>query len=185
MRFTLQSPYAWQAPARAAPAPASSTPAVRPPPPETIVVDGRRLPKPTEGDVIPGYRIWWIASKPADYRVDQRHVDRLWADAHRLESDLPNRSGSSALAGGLNDVARFFPRMWMWLALGALALVVRRPRGVWPVLAVALLGLAVVLATLVGLAPALEYRLPFDPAFVLFGIAALTAASRHGRAAPG
>lgn len=185
-RFTFRAAYTWKPPPPAGTPPPTASPAAKPPAPETIVVNGRRLPKPTQGDVIPGSRLWWLQSSP-DKRVDpnrtpvwlnqadREHFERLQADARELGADLPNRSGSSGLATVLNDLSRVFPRMAIWLLIGILALAVRRPPGLRPLVGLTCLALALILGTLLGMPPALEYRVPLDPIFVLFGLAALTA----------
>ena len=64
--------------------------------------------------------------------------------------------------------------MAIWLAVGLVALLIRRPNGKRALLVIVGLPLALLVGTLLGMPPALEYRVPFDPAFILFAIAALT-----------
>ena len=177
MRSELASAYTWQAPARQ-------------------VVHPSLTPAPASGEANPepGGVLWWVASTP-DRRitkgphglvwadpVDQRHYERMISSVRSLEDDLPNRNGSVAAARALNDVGRIYPRMWLLVGVGLAALLVRRPHGWRVLLALPVLGLAVLVGTMLGMPAALEYRLPFDPLFVLLAASALLA---PGRSLPG
>ena len=164
--------------------------------PETIVVDGRTLPKPTEGEPIPAARESGFASTPDDLRVrevwtsptDHHLVFRDPADARRaaeLERGLgdsfdafPSRQGSAALAEALNTASRLYPRNVVLLLVGLVAVAVRRPRG-WQILA-ALVAPALLLcvATMTGVYPVAEYVVPLAPAFVLLAAAGLVGERR-------
>jgi hypothetical protein len=172
VRIELDSGYAWTASVR--PAPAPSAPKAR--------AAAAQAADPND----PGGILWWLASTPDGHirpvpnglvwtnPGGQAHAAWLKRSVQRLESDLPNRSGSTRVATLLNDWAHGFPRMTLWLVLGLAALLVRRPRGWRLPSALALLGLVVVVATVAGMPPGIEYRLPFDPLFVLFAAAAVT-----------
>ena len=106
--------------------------------------------------------------KPRFARI-QREVDDLF-------SALPDRAGSAQLALRLNQLSRWFPRPWMWIVVGLVAIAVRRPRR-WPTLLVlAGAAFAVVLLNAVGLFADLHFVLPVAPAFVLLGLAGLLGA---------
>ena len=61
----------------------------------------------------------------------------------------------------------------MWIMLGVVAIVLRRPRD-WPILAVlSIAAFAVVFLNAVGLFADLHFVLPVAPAFVVFGLAGL------------
>jgi hypothetical protein len=86
---------------------------------DTIVVDGKRLPKPTEGQRIPAPHeqapttedggITTVWTSPTErHLVFARAADRARLDAlHRrqdeLASNLPDRTGSTTLARRLNQ----------------------------------------------------------------------------------
>lgn len=145
----------------------------------------------------PGGIVWWLATTPDGHirrgenglvwstRGGQAHAAWLNRAAVRLQSDLPNRNGSPTVANALNELSRYYPRIVVWLLAGVLALALRRPRRWRLPTALAALGLVALLATIAGMPPGLEYRLPFDPLFLLFAIAMLTipARSRRVRAA--
>ena len=168
-RFALDKPYSWHVASRAVQRATASQPSNA----------------PSTGPELGGV-LWWLASTPDGHITsqagrlvwsnpqDQAHADWLLRAANRLQSDLPNRDGSGALSRALNRLSSFYPRMVLWLAVGVVALAIRRPNGKRALLVIVGLPLALLVGTLLGLPPALEYRVPFDPAFVLFGLAALT-----------
>lgn len=147
----------------------------------------------------PGGYLWWLASTPDGHITqerdsagrqlsmvwrdprDQAHVATLNANVARLQADLPNRDGSPTVARALNRLSQLYPRMAVWLAVGVVALLVRWPRGTRVLLVLAAISLLVIVGTLLAMPTALEYRVPFDPIFVLLGVAALTGTSRSTR----
>jgi hypothetical protein len=155
----------------------------------TVRVKGKRLPAPSEGQPIPaGQSVWisrpdncirdvWTSAtehhftfckpgmKPRFERI-QRRLDGLFAA-------LPSRSGNAQLALRLNQASRWYPRLILWIALGLIALVVRRPRGAPALVAIALAALAVIVLNALGLFADPRFALPVAPAFVLFGSCAL------------
>jgi hypothetical protein len=163
--------------------------------PATVVINGKRLPAPTEGEPIPAGQVVWISrpdqsirqvwTSPTEWHFEFEHPgDRARFQAITHETDdlfaaLPDRQGNAALALRLNQLSRWFPRPWMWILLGAIAIAWRRPRG-WPILvALALAGFAVVLLNALGLFADLHFLLPVAPAFVLLGLAGLLGARRR------
>jgi hypothetical protein len=158
-------------------------------PSPTVEVKGRKLPAPTEGQPVPaGQSVWisrpdncirdvWTSAtehhftfckpgmKPRFERI-QRRLDGLFAA-------LPARTGNAQLALRLNQASRWYPRLILWIALGLVALVVRRPRGALTLVAIALAALAVIVLNALGLFADPRFALPVAPAFVLFGSCAL------------
>ncbi|MEP7225248.1 MAG: hypothetical protein ABI783_09850, partial [Actinomycetota bacterium] len=100
------------------------------------------------------------------FRKIERERDKLF-------SALPGRSGNATLALRLDQLSRWFPRPWMWIALGLVAMAIRRPRSSATLVAIALSALAVVVLNAFGLFADLHFVLPVAPAFVLFGAGAL------------
>jgi hypothetical protein len=165
--------------------------------PATVVVNGVRLPAPTEGEPIPPGQVVWI-SRP-DQRIrqvwtspttwhfefgeerDRPRFRRIVHDEAKLFAALPDRSANARLALRLNPMSRWYPRPWMWIVLGAIAIAWRRPKG-WPTLvALALAALAVIALNAVGLFADLHFMLPVAPAFVLLGVAGLLGTSELER----
>lgn len=158
-------------------------------PPATVVIHGRRLPTPTEGEPIPAGQVVWISrpdrsirqvwTSPTRWHFEFEHPQdrvrfrQITRERDGLFAALPDREGNARLALRLNQLSRWYPRPWMWILLGLIAVAVRRPRG-WPILgALALAAFAVVLLNALGLFADLHFLLPVAPAFVLLGIAGL------------
>jgi hypothetical protein len=160
--------------------------------PATIVVDGKRLPVPTEGEPIPAGQVVWISrpdnsirqvwTSPTDWHFEfarpseRARFERVERRREELFDVLPDRAGNASLALRLNQLSRWFPRPWMWILLGLVAIGVRRPRGWSTLAALALAALAVVLLNALGLFADLHFVLPVAPAFVLLGLAGLLGA---------
>jgi hypothetical protein len=155
----------------------------------TVVVGGRTLPAPTEGEPIPAGQVVWISrpdqsirqvwTSPTEWRFEFDHAaDRARFQEIRREVDdlfagLPDRTGNARLALRLNQLSRWFPRPWMWIVLGVAGIAWRRPRG-WPTLvALAVSAFSVVLLNALGLFADLHFVLPVAPAFVLLGLGGL------------
>ena len=110
-------------------------------------VAGGQLPEPSEGQPIPSASVSAFISTPdgrfrevwtsptehgivADDPEDAAHLDRLNRRVDELFGEFPDRGGSAELGRWLDRASRWFPRPVFWLALGLVALAVRRPRGV-------------------------------------------------------
>jgi hypothetical protein len=177
--------------------------------PEYVTVDGRRLPKPSEGELIPRSAFWWLFSTPDGRlwiedtiagnvhfreRRDEEHARRLDRDTARLVSMLPARNGSAEAAAILERLSRWYPAMLFWIVAGIAGFAARRGRDLRIPGFLTCLALAVVVATALSQTATAEYRLPFDPIFVLFGVAGVLGRSdpissldrlrRRGRASP-
>jgi len=158
----------------------------------TVVINGKRLPAPTEGEPIPAGQVVWISrpdrsirqvwTSPTRWHFEFQHpyerarFDEILRETDDLFAGLPDRDGNATLALRLNQLSRWFPRPWMWILLGVIAVAWRRPRG-WPILvALALAAFAVVLLNALGLFADLHFLLPVAPAFVLLALAGLLGA---------
>jgi hypothetical protein len=152
-------------------------------------VKGRALPVPSEGDIIPASRqgadtstpdnsIRWDWSNiesphPIFSPAEQRRNDRLHAETAKLTADLPNRAGSPTMAKWLNRISNHFPSMTEWLIVGLLGLLPGRRRRALVTALLAGLALVVVVITAAATPATPQYRVPFDPVFILFGLAAI------------
>jgi hypothetical protein len=177
VKTELVSPYVWPAPVQ---------------PQLVAAANAAAAPAPQSDPNDPGGILWWLASTPDGHiraggpdglvftnPGGQAHYRWLTAAVDGMQSHLPDRNGSKSAASFLNRVNRYLPRIWMWLLLGVLALALRRPSRMLLPVALAALGLVVVVGTMIGMPAALAYRLPVDPLFVLFACAALTAPRRR------
>jgi hypothetical protein len=154
-----------------------------------VEVKGRRLPAPTEGEPIPSGQNAWI-SRP-DNRIrdvwtsatrhhfvfenpnDRPRFDEIVRERDALARALPDRTANAWLALRLNQASRWFPRPILWIALGLIALFLRRPRGARVLVALSLAALLVIVFNALGLFADPHFALPVAPAFVLLGIGAL------------
>ncbi|MGZ4398866.1 MAG: hypothetical protein ACXVZ1_10690 [Gaiellaceae bacterium] len=176
------------------PATASAQTTAQAPPQQTIVVDGRRLPKPTEGEPIPAAHqgvttpdnsVREVWTSPTEHhfvfsnRREQQRGEKINAEDGRLVSQLPPWSGSSTFALFLNRVSHVFPPAGFWLLVGVVATAWRRPRGGTPVVALVLIGLFVIVVSALGNPPVIEYAIPFVPAFALLALYGLLAPRRR------
>ena len=172
---------------------------VQPPEPEqsaTVVHGGKRLPEPSEGQLIPAGQNLWISrpdnrirdvwtsptqrhfvfERPADeprFRLIQRRLDELFAG-------LPSRSANAQLARRFSQASRWYPRPIVWLVVGLVALAIRRPRGSTVLLALTLAAMLVVLLNALGLPFDVHYILPVAPAFVLLATGGLLGRTEAG-----
>jgi hypothetical protein len=165
------------------------------PPAPSFEDDGAVLPNPQANLLVEGvpYGFVWCASDYLDSCTLER-PELVWDDASRQEryreivsrirgwdADLPERDGVDAADEVLNRITPRFPRPPFWIALAAVGLAFRRPRG-WRTIAVLLASAAAVLlihAASQGVAP--EFALPLYPLFLVMGLAAVAGepAARH------
>jgi Dolichyl-phosphate-mannose-protein mannosyltransferase len=165
---------------------------------ETIVVGGRVLPKPSEGEAIPGAReggpttpdnsirtVWTSATEHHlvfDRPEDERRYGELHRDIDEVADGLPDRNGSYDLALLLNRSSRWFPPPILWLLAGTAALAWRRPANALALAAPTLAALVIVVAVALG-APAIpHFAVPVLPAFALLLAGALLGPRRGVRA---
>jgi hypothetical protein len=162
----LRIPYVWRVPSVA-----------KPPPSSTSSPSPSVAAKPTSAsapDDDPGGRYWWLASTPDGRPPNPSSIARMMRELKGLHANFPDRSGSPTLAAILNRISRIYPWAGLWLAVTAIALVVRRPAGSVVLLFTAALALAAIIFTELGEPPGLAYGLPFVPIFILCGVAAVT-----------
>jgi hypothetical protein len=153
---------------------------------ERVVIRGQRLPRPSEGQPIPGGQVAWISrpdqsirqvwTSPTTYHFEfrkprqRRRFDEIQKRLRELTGGLSDRQGNAQLSLRLNQLSRWYPRPIHWLAIGVLALVVHRPRERLLLLALPLGAMLVVFVNALGLFTDLHFLLPVAPAFVLFGV---------------
>jgi hypothetical protein len=158
-----------------------------------VVVNGRRLPAPTESQPIPashfgpslhtlygGAReVWRSATEHSfvyDDPRDERRVEKFDEDTADLAMRIPTRDANAPLVHRLNQASRAFPPPVFWLVLGAVSLAFRRPRRSLVAVAPAIAGLVVIAGTSLVAVPVSEYALPVSPAFVLLAAGGLVGA---------
>ncbi len=169
-------------------------PSTEPAEADTVVIGGKELPRPTEGEPIPSGQVVWISrpdqsirqvwTSPTEWHFefedprDRPRFQRIERETDALFEALPDRNGNAQLGLRLNQLSRWFPRPWLWMLLGLVAIALRRPRGSMTLIALALAALAVVVLNALGLFADLHFLLPVAPAFVLLGLGGLLGSRR-------
>jgi hypothetical protein len=169
----------------------ASAPAPRPsgralqstsPPP----ADDEPIPSSREAPYIstPDGRIREVWTSPTEHSIVFRNpADAVRAGAldrrvNELLDGLPDRATRPWPVERLNDLSRLYPRPFMWLLVGLVAALWRRPRGIVVPAALAASGLLVLLSTSLAVYAVAEYAVPVVPAFVLLATAGLFGRSR-------
>jgi hypothetical protein len=151
-------------------------------------------PEPTEDEPIPAGQVVWISrpdqsirqvwTSATDWHFEfekpglRGRFEEIERETAALFAALPDRKGNADLGHRLNQLSRWFPRLWMWIVVGLVAIAVRRPRGSRTLVALSLAALAVVVLNALGLFADLHFVLPVAPAFVLLGAGGLLGARR-------
>ncbi len=158
-------------------------------PGDTIVVGGKSLPRPTEGERIPApheggpttpdrsiYTVW---TSPTEHQLvfvnegdEERHA-ALHRRISELSTNLPTRDGNRTLALRLNQSSRWFPPPVLWLALGLVGLATRRPAGALALATPAIGAFIVIAVSALAIAAIPHYSVPVTPAFLLLAAGAL------------
>jgi hypothetical protein len=162
-----------------------------------IVVNGRRLPRPSDGQPIPASRIGlgigtiagaagevWLS--PSEHPlvftspVDKHRYSKFQDDTRRLTSRLPTRDAHPLLVHRLNQASHVFPTPVFWLLVGLGAFAFRRPRHALAALAPSIAALLVIVATGMVAFGVAEYAAPVSPAFVVMAAAGFLGAEPRG-----
>ena len=162
-----------------APGPASSVRSEQAASPPSY--DGEPIPSSREAPYIstPDGRIREVWTSPTEHGLVFRDpADRVEADAldrkvNDLLAGLPGRAQRQTLVERLNDLSRLYPRPFMWLLVGLVAALWRRPRRIAVPVVLAGSALLVMLSTSLAVYAVAEYSVPLVPAFVLLATAAL------------
>lgn len=174
-----------QAPIREGVAPRAQT-APEPPSP-TFESGGVVLPNPQATVLLDGvpYGFVWCAldyidscilrdpSLVYDDPASQARYREVVSQVRVWDAELPSRTGQAWVTEILDRITPRFPRPPLWLAVGAIALVWRRPRG-WRTIVVLWSAAAAVLgihAASQGIAP--EFSLPLYPLFIVTALGAV------------
>lgn len=142
------------------------------------------LPVPSEGEPIPSARlssylstpdgsIREVWTSPTEHHIvfdDPADEIRAAAIDQRIDglvASFPDRAARPELVDRLNSASRWYPRPFMWLVVGLVAVLVRRRR--WLAVPLALAGAAflILLATALAVYAGAEYSAPVTPAFIL------------------
>ncbi len=158
----------------------------------TPPTEANGLPAPTEGEPIPAGQNLWIL-RPDDSIRDvwtsathhhfvfrdpsqKPRFDKIVRESDALFAALPDRRPNRWLLLRFNQLSRWFPRPVLWIVLGLVALLLRRPRGWRTLTAISVSALLVIVLNALGLFADPRFALPVAPAFVFFGACALLGA---------
>ncbi len=186
---------------RVTPAEAAEQAAAATAPSAPVVGDGNELPVPTEGEPIPSEHqsaqmstpdgsIREVWTSPTEHHIvfDDPAMRQRWIENDRRVAELyaafPDRWWSPWLGLQMDRSSKLYPPLWLWLAAGAVGVVVRRPRGWWATLAPVGGALVMLLGTVMTVWAEPAYAVPVAPAFVLFAAVGLLG-DRNGRIAGG
>jgi hypothetical protein len=165
--------------------------------PTSIVVNQRTLPRPSEGEQIPSARQGFFTTtpdgsiteewtSPTDHRLvfstpeAELRFAGLEAESGRLYALVPPYPGNDWLTLQFSRSSKLFPPPLLWLVVGLVAWLWRRPaRGG---IAAALAGSALLVVTFQALAvySIIEFAVPVAPALVVVGAAGVVG-DRRGR----
>ena len=161
--------------------------------PDTIVIGGRTLPRPTEGERIPGshyagptspdgsiYAVWTSPTSTTSSsctRATRSATSHSISVSTSWERTCPSGQGTTPCAT-LNLAARGFPPPFLWLVLGMVGLAVRRPAGVLALVTPAVAALPVIVLDALAIPSVPHYAVPAAPAFILLAAGALAAQAR-------
>jgi hypothetical protein len=159
------------------------------------------LPPLSEGQPIPSARtapylstpdgrIREVWTSPTEHHIvfdDPADTARAAALDRRVDdllAGLPDRDVRPDLARWLEGASRWYPRPVVWLVLGLVAVVWRRPRGAAIPLTLAGAALLVLVSTALAVYAVAEYAVPVAPAFVLLATVGALGRYRPVRGAP-
>jgi hypothetical protein len=183
----------------ASPAPASSSAAAPAATGDTIVVNGKRLPRPSGGDMIPAAHQGFYSTTPdghirevwtsptahtivlSDPR-DQRRFDEVDGTRARLTSRVPPYPGNAWLTLQFSRSSKLFPPPLLWLAVGLLGLLVRRPARMLLALALVLGALILTVFNALMIYSIIAFAVPLAPALIVFGAAGLVGERKEAQA---
>jgi Dolichyl-phosphate-mannose-protein mannosyltransferase len=149
-----------------------------------ILVAERQLPAPSEGEPIPGARqasylstpdnrireVWESATEHRTVFDDPRDAARVVEidiGLGELGRGFPDRALRAELVDRLNSASRWYPRPVVWLAVGLIAVLVRRRRWLATPLVLAGTALLILLGTSLAVYALAEYAVPVIPAFIV------------------
>jgi hypothetical protein len=156
----------------------------------SVTVDGRRLPQPTEGEVIPSeyqsaqvstpdgsIREVWTSPTEHHLAFDDPAKRARWVDNDRRAAELfaafPDHWWSPWLGLQMDRSSKLYPPLWIWLLAGGTAVVLWRPRHWWATVTPAAGAVVMLLGTVMTVWAEPAYAVPVAPAFVLFAAVGL------------
>ena len=151
------------------------------------------LPTPSEGDLVPtAHEGAYLATPDGHIRevwtsATEHHLvfakpgqraqyDAVQAAASRLAARVSTHAGSATLTRQLSRSSKLFPPALLWLAVGLVGILVRRPANALIAVALTAAGLLILLFEALSDYAIVEFAVPLIPAFIVFGIVGLVGA---------
>ena len=106
---------------------------------------------------------------------EARRYDELIDTVRDWNAQLPTRDSNAWLASKGGTASDRWPRSILWIAVAAVALAVRRPRGSAPILVLMGVGALVLGVHALSQAPQSEFALPFVPVWIVAALVGLLA----------
>ncbi len=149
-----------------------------------------QLPVPGEGEPIPSarqssyittpdQRIQEVWTSPTEHHVvfsrpgDAARAAEIDRQIDDLMASFPDRDPRAGAVDWLNRASRWYPRPVLWLVLGVLAALIRRPRRLAAPLLLTGSALLILLGTALAVYAVAEYSVPVTPAFILLATTAV------------
>jgi hypothetical protein len=153
-------------------------------------VGGGGLPPPSEGEQIPSAHQGFFSTTPdgsitevwtsaTDHRLvfsspeGQRRFAALEAESDRLDALVPPYAGNAWLTLQLSRSSKLFPPPLLWVVVGIVAWLWRRPARAGLAVVIALGAVLVVSFQALAIYAIVEFAIPVAPALVVFGAAGL------------
>lgn len=158
--------------------------------PAELVIDGKPFPAPiTVSPLVEAvrYGLVWCPTDDLERCVvpdpraalgdagQARRYDELIDTVRDWNAQLPGRDSNAWLASKGGTASDRWPRSILWIAVAAVALAVRRPRGTAPILVLMAVGGLVLGVHALSQAPQSEFALPFVPVWIVAALVGLLA----------
>jgi hypothetical protein len=158
--------------------------------PAVLTIDGKPFPAPiTVSPLVEAvrYGLVWCPTDDLERCVvpdpgaalgdpgEARRYDELIDTVRDWNAQLPTRDSNAWLASKGGTVSDRWPRSILWIAVAAVALAVRRPRGSAPILVLMAVGGLVLGVHALSQAPQSEFALPFVPLWIVAALVGLLA----------
>ena len=168
--------------------------------PAELTIDGKPFPAPiTVSPLVEAvrYGLVWCPTDDIERCVvpdpeaalgnpdEARRYHELIDTVRDWNAQLPTRDSNAWLASKGGTASDRWPRSILWIAVAAVALVVRRPRGSAPILVLMGVGALVLGVHALSQAPQSEFALPFVPVWIVAALVGLLAPRGGQEAAPG
>jgi len=165
-------------------------------PQRALSIRASTLPPPSEGETIPAAHQGFFSTTPdgsvteiwtsaTDHGLHfstaatQAKYGEVDAETNELDALVPPYAGNRWLTLQFSRSSRLFPPPLLWLAVGLVAWIWRRPARTGLAVTLVWAALLVVVFQALAVYSIIEFAIPVAPALVLFGAAALTGERRE------